>query len=115
MYFSLKILISAIMIAGISELGKRYAIAGGILASLPIISILSFIWLYIETKDIEKISRLSNSIFWAVLPSLVFFVVFPLFLKINMKFSTALLASMTVMVLTYSAYVAALKIFNINF
>lgn len=70
LYYVLKISISALLITIISEVSKKYSIIGGILASLPIVSILALNWLYLETRDLKQISQLSISIFWMVVPSL---------------------------------------------
>ncbi len=97
------------MIAGISELGKRFTWMGAILASLPLTSLLAFIWLYQDTGDIQKISDLSKGIFWAVLPSLLFFLILPFLLKQGMKFWMALSVSCVVMIFAYALYTWALK------
>ena len=76
MQFVIKIIVSALIIAGVSELGKKYTPVAAILAALPLTSILAIIWLYRDTKDVEKVSNLSTGIFWAVLPSLLFFLPF---------------------------------------
>ncbi len=81
MYYIIKVLISAILIVGISELSKRSSLIGAILASIPFVSVLAFIWIYVDTKNVETISKLSYSIFWLVIPSLVLFVILPIFLK----------------------------------
>lgn len=72
MYFLLKILLTSILVAGISEAGKRFTTFGAILASLPLTSLLAFIWLYIDTKDVQKVAELSREIIWMVIPSFVF-------------------------------------------
>ena len=71
MYYIIKILISAILIVGISELSKRSSLIGAILTFIPFVSVLAFIWIYVDTKNVETISKLSYSIFWLVIPSLV--------------------------------------------
>ncbi len=114
MYFLIKLFISASVIAVVSEIGKRVSWVAGILASLPLISILSFVWIYIETKDIDKVVALSKSIFWAVLPSLVFFVAFPFFVRLNFNFYTALGLSMLVMFLAYTAYIYFIGLLGIH-
>ena len=86
MYFLIKTLLSAVMIAAISELGKRFSWLAAILASLPLTSILAIIWLYHDTGDVQKISDLTKGIFWAVLPSLLFFIIFPILLKNGIRF-----------------------------
>jgi uncharacterized MAPEG superfamily protein len=63
-YYFAKVFITAILVVLISEISKRSSLIAAILASLPIVSILAFIWLYIDTKSVEKISGLSTSIFF---------------------------------------------------
>ena len=100
-YTALKVLLSAVMIVAISEIAKRSTVLGGIIASLPLTSLLAFIWLYGETGDTAKIAGLSNSIFWYVLPSLVLFIVLPLLLARGLGFWASLgIAS----ALTFAAY-----------
>ncbi len=83
LYYLLKISITVILIVVISEIAKRSTLIGGILASIPLISVLAMVWLYIDTRDIQKISELSMSVFWLVIPSLTLFIVLPLLLKKN--------------------------------
>lgn len=109
LYYFLKFVISALLIVAISEISKRYSLAAGILASLPIVSVLAMIWLYIDTASIEKVSRLSTSIFWMVLPSLSLFLVLPLLLKYKVSFYPALLVSSLVMVLLYYVMIVVLR------
>ena len=47
MYYVIKVLISAILIVAISELSKRSSLIGAILASIPFVSVLAFIWIYV--------------------------------------------------------------------
>lgn len=109
MQFFLKIAISAILIAGISELGKRFTTIAAILASLPLLSILAMVWLYVDTKSNAKVMALSYSIFWMVLPSLTFFLVFPALLKTKLTFYPALAISMCIMFVTYTIYIFVLN------
>jgi hypothetical protein len=62
LYYVLKFTISAPLIVAIVEVLSRYSLAGGIFASLLIVSLLGMFWLYIDTGNIEKNSRLSTSI-----------------------------------------------------
>ena len=62
-YLVIKTLISAVIIVAISELSRRSSLLGALLASLPLTSLLAFIWLYRDTHDTEKIAALSTSIF----------------------------------------------------
>ena len=57
-YFLIKTFITALIIASISELSRRYTLWAALLASLPLTSILAFIWIYWETQDNTKIIEL---------------------------------------------------------
>lgn len=114
LYYVLKVAISAILIVVISEVSKRYSITGGILASLPIVSVLAIIWLYIDTGNVEKVSRLSTSIFWMVLPSLTLFIMLPLLLKNKVPFFSALIISSIVMIAFYCIMILLLKKFGVT-
>lgn len=113
-YYILKILLSAVLIAGISEIGKRSSFWGGILASVPLISVIALIWLYMESKSVEKISQLSTSIFWLVIPSLSLFLLLPILLKLNISFYPALIISIIVMIIFYYLMIFVLGKFGIK-
>ncbi len=114
MQFLIKTIVSAILIAAISIISKKLTFVGAILASLPITSILAMIWLYQDTKDATKIISLSTSIFWMVLPSLVFFIILPIFLKKNVNFYLSLFYSASIMAIVYYIYSLVLKFFGVK-
>ena len=113
-YNIVKILISAILIALISEVSKRSTFFGAILASIPLVSVTAMIWLYIDTNDSLQVVQLSKSIFWLVIPSLVLFITFPFFIRLQLSFYTALSASLIAMVITYFITIAILDKFDIH-
>ena len=113
-YNIVKILISAILIALISEVSKRSTFFGAILASIPLVSVMAMIWLYIDTNDSLQVVQLSKSIFWLVIPSLVLFITFPFFIRLQLSFYTALSASLIAMVTTYFITIAILDKFDIH-
>jgi hypothetical protein len=113
-YNIIKVLLSAVTIVVISEISKRSTLAGSILASVPIVSLLAFIWIYLDTKNTAKIAELSQGIFWLVIPSLLFFILFPILLKKNVEFWLSLGVSLVVMILGYFAMLFLLKKFGIN-
>jgi uncharacterized membrane protein (GlpM family) len=113
-YFLIKLIITAVAVVLISEISKRSSFIGGILASIPLTSILAFIWMYNETKDIEKISALSFSIFWLVIPSLVLFIVLPLLLKKGISFYLSLGITILVTAVCYYLMLAILAKFGIR-
>ena len=113
--YLLKVLLSSFVIVAVTELSKRAnSFWAGVLASLPLVSLLAFIWLYIETKDTNKVIGLSWSIFWLVIPSLSLFVVLPILLKRNLSFPLALALSVVIMVACYLVTAAILKRFGVS-
>lgn len=76
--------------AAIIEIAKRSGLWGGALTSIPLISLLVFVWLYAETRDTDKVVQLSMSIFWLVLATLLLFLVLPFFIKRGLDFYTCL-------------------------
>ncbi len=97
MYFLLKTLITALIVAAVSELARRYSLFAAAIASLPLTSILAMMWLYHDTQDAAKVSALSHDILWLVAPSLIFFLALPLLLQAGLKFYPALAASCVIM------------------
>lgn len=113
-YYVLKILVTTVLVVLISEISKRSSLAGAVLASVPLVSVLAMIWLYVDTRDVEKISALASSIFWLVLPSLALFLVLPLLLKIGWGFYASLGTAILATVLSYFATVQALGYFGVK-
>jgi hypothetical protein len=88
----LKILLSAVIIGVISEVGKRQTGVAALLAALPLVSLLSMIWIYHDTHDLPRIAAFSWGVFWYVLPSLIFFVLLPpLLTRAHLPFYLAML------------------------
>lgn len=86
MYYVVKIAISACVIVVVSEVAKRNSLIGALIAALPLTSLLAIIWMWAEKTDVSKIAELSSSIFWLVIPSLLFFVLFPALLNRGLHF-----------------------------
>lgn len=114
MYYVLKIVITTLLIVAISEVSKRSSLIGAVLASVPLVSVMAMLWLYVDTKDIGKISALSTSVFWFVLPSLVLFVLLPVLLKFGWGFYLSLSVSIAATILSYFAMASALNYFGVK-
>ena len=104
MQFILKVLISAIVIAGASELSKRSSFLAALLISLPLTSVLAFIWVYIEQKDVVKIAAMSYSVLWLIIPSLTFFIILPLALNNGLNFYVSIVASSLLTAIAYAIF-----------
>ena len=112
--YIIKIIVSAILITAISEISKRSSLWGGILASVPLLSVIALIWLFAETRDTVKVSQLSISIFWLVIPSLSMFLLLPYLLRLKVDFYFALLISLFVMILFYYVMIFILAKFGVK-
>ncbi len=96
MLYLLKILISALVITGASELARRSTGLAALLLALPIVSLLTFTWIWIEQRDPQQIARLSIETFWYVLPTLPLFIVLSLMLKQGFGYVASLAAGCAV-------------------
>ncbi len=115
MFFAvIKAALSGIIVSIVSEIAKRSPALGALVASLPVISVLSMIWLWHETKDMERIAAHSESTFWFVLPSLPMFLVFPALLRHGMAFYIALALSCLLTVILYLIMIWVLRKFGIT-
>src|SRR5215217_727460 len=92
-YYAVKIAITVALIVAVAEVAKRSSLAGAILASVPLISVLAMVWLYVETRDVAQVAGLARSIGWLVLPSLALFIALPLLLGRGYNFYLSLVVS----------------------
>ncbi len=113
-YFLLKVLISSLVIAGVSEIAKRNTFVAALFASLPFTSLLALVWLYYDTHDTGKIIELCHGIFWMVIPSLAFFVLLPVILKSGVKFWWALMVASIATSIVYSIFVFFIRKIGVN-
>lgn len=114
LYYIVKLLLSAGIIVIVSEVAKVSPGLGALIKSLPLISILAMIWLYVDTQDNTKIAELSVSTFWLVLPTLPMFLVLPALLRSGMGFYASLSVSIGVMLACYLVAIPILARFGIT-
>lgn len=81
-----KTLLSAIIIVLVTEVSKRSGCLGGLIKSLPLISLITFVMLYLETRDTSRVATLSIGTFWFVLPTLPPFLLFAYLLRHHWSF-----------------------------
>ena len=113
-YYVFKVALTTTIVVAVSEVSKRSSLFGGLLASLPLVSVLGIIWLFVETGETEKVRSLATSVFWLVLPSLSFFLVLPWLLKREVNFYVSLVISLAVMFALYWGMVVALRRFGVQ-
>lgn len=109
-----KVLLTAAVVVAISEISKRTTFWGAALASLPLTSLLAFVWLYVDTGDTQRVAALSQGIFWLVLPSLPLFLLLPLLLRGGVGFWPSLAVSCVITAAAYFAMVWLLSRFGIR-
>ena len=107
--FLLKIAVSALIIAAASELARRQAWFGALVASLPLTSILAMIWLWRDGTEPAQIAAFATGIFWLVIPSLLLFVVLPLMLRSGFGFWISLGAGCAATLAGYAVTLLALR------
>jgi hypothetical protein len=101
-YLILKFGMSAALLVAVSEIAKRSSLWAAVLASLPLTSLLAFVWLYLDTQDTSKVAALSMDIFWLVIPSLALFPSLALLLKNGFDFGWALGGAISLTLVAYA-------------
>lgn len=114
LYYALKVVISALLIVAISEIAKRSTGFAALIASLPLTSLLAFVWLQAEGSGAERIAELSSQIFWLVLPSLVLFLALPFLLRHGLNFWISLAISVAATAGCYLALLPMLRRVGVN-
>lgn len=110
----IKVALTAAVVVAVSEIAKRSSFWGAVLASLPLTSLLAFVWIYLETGNTQGIASLSQAIFWLVLASLPLFLILPLLLRSGWPFWPSLGAACAVTVGAYFALVWILGRFHVQ-
>jgi hypothetical protein len=90
----------------------------GIIASLPLVSLITFVWIYYGMKEIpaervEKLASHSAGVFWFVLPSLPMFLVFPVLLRKGIHFWPSLVICCLLTMVLYAGMAYLLKRFGV--
>jgi hypothetical protein len=112
--YTTKVAITAVLIVAVSEIAKRSSFWAAAIASIPLTSLLAFVWLYVETGDIDRVAALSQGIFWLVLPSLVMLLMLPLLLRAGWSFWPSLACSAAATAAAYVVMVSLLSKVGIN-
>ena len=113
-YLAVKSMVSGILVMIISEIARRNASFGALVASLPLISLLGMVWLWHDTHDTQKMASHAAATFWYVLPSLPMFLLLPCLLRQGIGFYTSLLLVCSVTVMLYFLMVWILHYFHIS-
>jgi len=105
LYLLIKAALSGMIVATVSEIAKRYPGFGGLIASLPLVSVLGMIWLWRDTHDPERMSAHVSGTLWFIAPSVPMFVLIPMLLKRGIGFWPALASGCVLTIALYAAMI----------
>jgi hypothetical protein len=111
-----KYALTAAMVVLLSELAKRSDKLGGFVAALPLVTLLTLVWLYLEGQPQAKIANHAWYTFWYVVPTLPMFLAFPAFpaLLQRLGFWWALAACVVITVVCFGAFALVLRRFGVG-
>lgn len=75
-----KYALTAAVVVAISEIAKRSGRLGGLVAALPLVTILALVWMHVEGQPQSKVTDFAKYTFWYVLPTLPMSLVLPVLL-----------------------------------
>lgn len=108
-----KYLITAGMVVLISEIAKRSDKLGALVASLPLVTILTLIWLYVENQTEAKLANHAYYTFFYVVPTLPMFIAFPFLLK-HFNFWMTLVICILITVICFVLFAKLVKLVGIE-
>lgn len=109
----IKYLLTAGIVVLISEVAKRSDKLGGFIAALPLMTLLTLIWLYVENQTEEKIANHAYYTFWYVIPTLPMFLLFPYLLP-RLGFWLTIGVSIVVTLICFGLFALVMKGFGVE-
>lgn len=108
-----KYLVTAGLVVLISELAKRSDKLGGLIAALPLVTMLTLFWLYFENQTPEKIANHAYYTFWYVIPTLPMFLAFP-WLLAKFGFWGAMVTSVVLTIACFVGFAYLVKLIGVE-
>ncbi|WP_085728532.1 DUF3147 family protein [Pseudomonas sp. R37(2017)] len=108
-----KYFLTAGVVVLVSELAKRSDKLGGLVAALPLVTVLTLIWLYVEHQSQEKIANHAWYTFWYVVPTLPMFLAFPLLLP-RLGFWPTLIGCIVITMVSFGLFALFVRRFGIE-
>lgn len=112
-YLIFKYLVTAGLVVLVSEFAKRSDKLGGLLGALPLVTVLTLIWLFVEEQPVSKISNHAYYTFWYVLPTLPMFLLFPYLLP-KLGFILTLTSCVLFTMLLFIIFALFIKQFGVD-
>lgn len=104
-----KILITIAFIVAITEVANRSNIWAAVLASIPLTTVLSMIWMHQDGRDLLEISQFVKGIAFLLIPSFIALITFPILVKKGFEFYPSLAISITLTIVGYLIMVKILE------
>lgn len=85
-----KVIVSALIIGFVTEISKRHPTYGGIIAALPLVSLLSLFWMQIQGEKTAQLSQFAFGVLTGIPATVCFLAILAFLLKIHVPFWLAL-------------------------
>ncbi len=109
-----KYLVTAFIVVLVSEVAKRSDKLGALISSLPLVTIMVLIWLFVEKQSAEKIANHAYYTFWYVIPTLPMFLIIPKLLQNGQPFTTSLLIGIGITFINFIIMVFIGRFFGVE-
>jgi len=91
---SIKIIVSLVIIVACSQIGKRFPSLGGLIATMPLTSLLVMLWLWADAPgDYRLMEGYTRGVLWGIIPTVLFFLVAHFLFRRHLPLSVVLAAS----------------------
>ncbi len=108
-----KYALTALLVVVISETAKRSDRLGGLIAALPLVTVLTLVWLHVERQPAATLANHAYYTFWYVIPTLPMFLAFPWLLP-RLGFWGTLGACLVLTAGCFGAFAAGLRPFGVR-
>ncbi|MCB1171983.1 MAG: DUF3147 family protein [Leptospiraceae bacterium] len=108
-----KYFVTAALVVLISEIARRSDKLGALIASLPLVTLLTLFWLHFEQQADQKIVNHAWYTFWYVVPTLPMFLLFP-YLYPRLGFWLTLVASIAITILCFLGWARLIRPLGID-
>ena len=93
MPFVAKLLLTNLIIIACARIGARSPSLGGLIATMPLTSLIVLIWLWVDNPgDYRLLSAYTRGVLWGIVPTVLFFTALYLSLRRELPFFLAVVA-----------------------
>lgn len=97
MPFLVKLIAANFIIVACAQIGRRYPSLGGLIATMPLTSLLVLIWLHLDKPgDFRLMTDYTRGVLWGIIPTILFFAAVYYCFRRQLPFSLALSAGFAV-------------------